>query len=130
MVLLIRGLLPIPLGLLPQGLLEAAQDLGISEVALGEPGRGHDAEALAQHAELLRRARDHHDGLLHGRARDVGRPREELRGVHLSRAGDAEEGGRWEGALGGAEEGEVGEVFGGAEKRGGVSIVLEEERNL
>ena len=107
----------IALALLAQGFLEAAQDFGVGELTLGKPRRGHDAQALAQHAELLRRSGDHYNGLLHRRPRDVRGPREELRGIYLPRAGDAEEGCGGRGSSSWAEEGEVGEVFGGASCR-------------
>jgi len=107
--------------LLLQRLLEPPQDLGIGEIPLREPRRGHDAQPLAQHAERLRRVGNHHDGFLHRRARHVGGPRAQRRGVHLLRAGDAEEGGGGLGGARGPQEREVGEILGGAGRGAGRS---------
>lgn len=97
-----------------QALLKAAQNLNIGKLALGKPGMRDHAEALTEHAKELRAVGNDDDGFLHRRPRHVGRAVDELRGIELARARDAEEGG---GGLGGgcwAEEGKVGEVFFGA----------------
>lgn len=102
--------------LVGQALLEAAEDLDVCELALGEPGLCDDAQALAQHAERPGPVGDDHDGLLHRRPCHIGRPHLELRRVHLPRARDAEERGRGRRICGRPDEGEVGEVFGRAGK--------------
>ncbi|KAJ0369332.1 hypothetical protein COL154_002218 [Colletotrichum chrysophilum] len=76
--------------LLRQALLEATQDLRVGELALGEPGLGDDAQPLAHHAKVLRRVGDDDDGLLDRRAGHVGGAVDQLRGVELPRARNAE----------------------------------------
>lgn len=48
-----------------QTLVEAAQNLGVGKIALGEPSLGDDAESLAQQSEELGAFGDDDDGLLH-----------------------------------------------------------------
>lgn len=109
-------LIPIllPLHLLRQTLLKPFQNLRIAKLALRKPSLRDDAEALSQHAKVLRTVGHHHNGFLHRTARDICWAIYELGGVHLARTGDAEEGGCGEGLGSGAEEGEIGEVFGRA----------------
>jgi hypothetical protein len=71
----------------------------------------HNAQPLPQHSKILRRVRYNHYRLLNRRARNIRRSRYQRRGVHLSRAGDAEERGSGERVPRGPEESEVGEVF-------------------
>lgn len=97
-----------------QALLEAAENLNVGKLALGKPGVGDHAQALAQHAKELRAVGNDDDGLLDRRARDVGGAVDELRRVELAGAGDAEEGGGGLGVCGWSEEGKVGKVFFGA----------------
>ncbi len=97
-------------------LLEAAQDVRVGEVPLREPRRGHDAQALPQHAEAPGAVRDHHQGLLYRRAGHVWGAVEQRRRVDLPCARDAEEGRRRQAAAGRAQEGEVGKILGGAWK--------------
>lgn len=103
-----------PLLLVREAILEPPKDLDVGELALLEPRLGDDAQPLAQHAEGLGAVCDDDDGLLDGGAGDVCGAVEELGGVELAGAGDAEEGGGGRGGCRGAEEGEVGEVFLGA----------------
>lgn len=97
--------------LLGQTLLEAAEDLRVGELALREPGLRDDAETLAHHAKVLRRVGDDDDGFLDRRARDVGGPVQELRGIELPCTGYAEQGRRRPCGGGRTEERKVGEIL-------------------
>jgi len=103
-----------PLFLIGEVLLEAAQDVGIGELPLGEPGGRDHAQLFPQHAKELRRISHDDDGLLHRRTCHVRRPVEKLGGVHLPGARDAEQGRSRARRGSGLEEGKVREVLGGS----------------
>lgn len=107
-----------PLFVVSQALLEAPQDLRVSELPLVEPGLRHDAEPFPKRPKALRIVRNYNYSLLNGRARYVRRSVEEQGGIHLPGTRYAEEGGRRLGLCSGAQEREVGKVLGRAELRG------------